>query len=509
MKQNDNRNADFERLLKSKMDELASSVDCFDKISGKVFPEKKADFSDDEYTVCDLENVTGRKKGFRFLPVAALLAAAAVCICMIPDNSGFRDFVYSHIGKSEKKVYREIINEINYEFENYSYSTYDCSLEEFISRDILVSPLLGCPFEEKDIDDVKVRIYTKLCGDIPTNQVYAVEYTGYSPESGNIIAAADSKAKFTDEELEEYRNFSYADFESSAGCFSLDGDYITDSSGTPITAAEIVYPCIFKYQDEVIMLNSQILYYHPTEDTDNNEYFYDIKGTYQQKGYSPKDFDTSVLGSLWNNAVYFNGTSAMAETDLSVFTKTDIYSIYSDDSSDIMAAALYSKNDKDSVTWLSADSPVQIISKDDNSLLAEILPHSEKLLNMWVVYLPDTGEDILIKSASGKINTSRTYESLTGKDSEVVQSTETEIAEYEQMASIEAEFEKNAQEAQNSEKARQEAVKQELNRYISELQDKLSELEKDNEDGSADETIKEIQTAIESVQAELNELENK
>ena len=128
---------------------------------------------------------------------------------------------------------------------------------------------------------------------------------------------------------------------------------------------------------------------------------------------------------------------------------------------------------------------------------------------MWVVYLPDTGEDILIKSASGKINTSRTYESLTGKDSEVVQSTETKIAEYEQMASIEAEFEKNAQEAQNSEKARQEAVKQELNRYISELQDKLSELEKDNEDGSADETIKEIQTAIESVQAELNELENK
>ena len=128
---------------------------------------------------------------------------------------------------------------------------------------------------------------------------------------------------------------------------------------------------------------------------------------------------------------------------------------------------------------------------------------------MWVVYLPDTGEDILIKSASGKINTSRTYESLTGKDLEMVQSTETEIAEHEQMASIEAEFEKNAQEAQNSEKARQEAVKQELNRYISELQDKLSELEKDNEDGSADETIKEIQTAIDSAKAEPNELENK
>lgn len=506
MKQNDNRNADFERLLKSKMDELASSVDCFDKISGKAFPEKNADFSD-EYTVCDLENVTGRKKGFRFLPVAAILAAAAVCICIIPDNSGFRDFVYYHIGKSEKKVYREIINEINHEFENYSYSTYDCSLEEFISRDILVSPLLGCPFEEKDIDDVKVRVYTKLCGEIPTNQVYAVEYTGSSPDSGNIIAAADSKAKFTDEELEEYSDFYFADFESSENCFNLHGNSLTDSSGTPITAAEIVYPCIFKYQDEIVMLNSQILYYHPTEDTDNNEYFYDIKGTYQQKGYSPKEFDTSVLGSLWNNAVYFNGTSAMAETDLSVFTKTDIYSSEALDNKKIIAAALYSKNDEDSVSRLSAESPVQIISKEDNSLIAEILPHSEKLLNMWVVYLPDTGEDILIKSVSGKIIASRTYESLTALDWEETQSSE--IAENEQMASITAEIEKNAQEAQNAEKDHQEAVKQELRNYISELQEKLNELEKDNENGSADETIKEIQAAIDTAQAQLNELENK
>ena len=36
-------NQEFEKLIKDKMNELSSSVDCFNKISEKAFPEKNQD----------------------------------------------------------------------------------------------------------------------------------------------------------------------------------------------------------------------------------------------------------------------------------------------------------------------------------------------------------------------------------------------------------------------------------------------------------------------------------
>ena len=57
---------EFEKHLKEKMNELSSSVKCFDKISSRAFPEKDSDFSDSECTVIDLENVTGRHRAAPF-----------------------------------------------------------------------------------------------------------------------------------------------------------------------------------------------------------------------------------------------------------------------------------------------------------------------------------------------------------------------------------------------------------------------------------------------------------
>lgn len=45
MKKNDlYGNQEIEKILKEKMNELSSSVDCFDKISARAFPEKDPDF---------------------------------------------------------------------------------------------------------------------------------------------------------------------------------------------------------------------------------------------------------------------------------------------------------------------------------------------------------------------------------------------------------------------------------------------------------------------------------
>ncbi len=60
MKNEKTENREIENILKSKMNELSESVDCFDKISARVFPEKNQDFSESGFTISDLENKIGR-----------------------------------------------------------------------------------------------------------------------------------------------------------------------------------------------------------------------------------------------------------------------------------------------------------------------------------------------------------------------------------------------------------------------------------------------------------------
>ena len=85
MKKSDiNGDTQFEELLKSKMNELSDSVNCFDKISAKAFPDKQEDFSDSELTVSDLENITGKRKGIPALKFISIAAAFVLLAGIIP-----------------------------------------------------------------------------------------------------------------------------------------------------------------------------------------------------------------------------------------------------------------------------------------------------------------------------------------------------------------------------------------------------------------------------------------
>ena len=90
---NINGDPEFEKKLRDKMKELSSNVDCFDKISARAFPEKDSDFSDSEFTVSDLENVTGRSRNISVLKWIAGISAVAAGIMFIPKSSLMDNFL--------------------------------------------------------------------------------------------------------------------------------------------------------------------------------------------------------------------------------------------------------------------------------------------------------------------------------------------------------------------------------------------------------------------------------
>jgi hypothetical protein len=319
MNNSENRNTEFESVLRNKMDELASSVDCFDKISEKAFPKSKSSFENGMYTIDEVENITGKKHRFRITPVITVAAVLILCLIFIPQNNQFINNVFSNVSKSDKQVFQDITDEVNRENEKYTYSVYDCTLYEYINRDILITPLFRCPFENSSVEGIRVRIFTKMCGDIPTNQVYVIEYEG-DYDDGNYIAAAESSAKFTDEEYKTYSGLEKSDV-SLPDISSISAD----SEENPVVAGVFEYESLFKYQDKIVVLNTETIYMHNTDDTENQNYSYDIHGTYTIGENSPEEFDTSLLENQWENVVYFGGESAAAVSyEGRCFTKTNI-----------------------------------------------------------------------------------------------------------------------------------------------------------------------------------------
>jgi len=324
MKDYDIKDSKFEDLLKNKMNELADCSNCFDKISKRAFPEKNAEFEFTEYTVSELENVTGKKKGFRLIPVFAVAAAAAVCLFFLPKNENFMNFIYSNIWKSDsKETFREIISEIKEETEKYDYDFYDITLDEYVSNDALITPLYGCPFEAKNKEDINVRIFVKTIGDYHTNQVYAVEYEG-NYDDNNFIAAADSWAKFTPEELEAYKTDSKENPYSIN--FNESPSYFRDSNGNSVNAVETIYQCIFKYQNEIFKLGGQMIYYKAPENNENYQYLYDITGTGLKTSNEKINLESEMIENSWKHSVYYTGNSAAPSASASKFCKADIYS---------------------------------------------------------------------------------------------------------------------------------------------------------------------------------------
>lgn len=310
-------NSDIENILKTKMSELSDSVDCFDRISARAFPQGEQVFSEEGYTVSGLENITGRSHKPRLLKWSAVAAAAVVCIAILP-KTGFIRQVFTNLRMgSVKKNFSQLITEINSEIESGSYTVIDVPLDYYIENDVLVTPLFSCPFEDCGKDDANVKIFIKQIDGINTTQMYAALYTGtYSVN--NIIAAAESDFKFTGNEVmsvsddTEYHKTSLTTIES---LFTRNDDgLLMDSDGNCISLASFENTVITKDETGVKKLTSEILYGH----TNDSEYFYDILHyNYENELPSPD--------KMWKKSVYFNGNSAFPEESRSSFTRTELF----------------------------------------------------------------------------------------------------------------------------------------------------------------------------------------
>lgn len=319
-------------LLKEKMNQLSDSVDCFDKISARAFPEKSTDFSDSELFVDELENITGRRRHFPWFKCTAFAAALVLCITVIPKTT-FVNNLFANIGKDRNKIFNEIISEISYETENYDYAEYDVTLNEYIADDFLITPLYSCPFEKSERNDIRVRIYIRKAGSMLTNQVYAVEYSGSYTES-NVIAAAESSAKFTESELEKYtsKNTDLAD--SAEKLISMvtsanRGDIfnsldLQENGEDSEMAASFAFESLIKDKNAIYPLAVYSLYYS-VHDSDNVRYRYDTEYcTYVDDGFSVEN--EAPCKFSWKNSVYFGGTSAMPDQSESRFEREHLLS---------------------------------------------------------------------------------------------------------------------------------------------------------------------------------------
>lgn len=323
-------NQEIEKLLKNKMNELSDSVDCFDKISAKAFPAEKSDFSESGFTVSGLENVTGKSRKIRVLKWAAISAAAVVCIAVLP-KTGFVNRVYKNMTNgSVKRIYQELITEIDSETKENEYLIVDYPLDYYIKNDVLITPLFRCPFEEIDKENVNVRLFIRQINGINTDQVYAAAYSDtYSEE--NILAVAESKFKFSPEEAEavmqdisniatSFSNESDLIDQAVETSFSVnDSDKIINSDNEVVSLASFEYPSIVKTSNGIETLRTSVIYSKPVESGDST-YNYDI---ISQNGSG--DIIDMPRDDMWHKSIYFNGNSAMPKENISDFTRTELF----------------------------------------------------------------------------------------------------------------------------------------------------------------------------------------
>ena len=326
MKNNDLIDIEFEKELKNKMSSLSSEVNCFDKISEKISPERDTDY---ETVVSDVENVTGRFIISPVMKIVALAAAFVACIAFIPRTTAFKSFISNN--NAYNKKFSSLVSEISNEIETNTYKVYDMALIDYFKYDIMYNPLCRCPFRLNDDAGSRVRLFIRTFNDVPTNQMYAVEYSGEYNEH-NFIAVAETDVKFTTEELEEL-DFS----DSGIVAYSVeealrkleledlieDNFYsdrygeVTGENGTQLTVASFIYDNIYKVTGFVKRSPSQVVYF---KNYDGTEYYYDIKGE--------NEYEVE-----WVCSMFADGSSALPideDNCCSVFKKIVLNSIEKD-----------------------------------------------------------------------------------------------------------------------------------------------------------------------------------
>lgn len=332
MKRYDERGeAEFEELLRDRMNELSDSVDCFDKIAARAFPDNDEDFSDSGSTVSDLENISGRRRAAPVLKWTAAAAAAVLVIGILPKTA-MMNKLFADLSGSKRKTYSEIVSRIEGIGEDGGFRIYDLPLEEYARYDVLVTPMYRCPFAVNDRDGMSVRIFVKMCGRVATNEVYAVEYSGTYTES-NIVAAAASKARFTDEELAELmkRQSEFDGYDDTALINAVeyhftDGDISADtlymsSDGTAASVASFEYACWFKDGNSVTPVVTDVLYWHDSIES-NDSYRYDLR---MQIMGSKDGGEATLPEEMWETSLSYDGRTAMPESSQSAFTREELF----------------------------------------------------------------------------------------------------------------------------------------------------------------------------------------
>ena len=315
---------DPEVLLKEKMEELSSSVDCFDKIASRAFPQNDLDFSESGFVVSDLENITDKPNHLNVLKWIAITAAAALAVSFVPQTNAFRSFMSNLSDNSSRQFFQMAAGEISGLSDDPDYLIYDVPLSWYVQNDLLVTPLMSCPFSPSKNDDAKVRLFIRTLSGIPTNQVSAVEYTGTYTQS-NFIAAAQSAYRFTDQDVSDAQSLTFYNMESDVletveNNFSTLSDNLVDSSGTVVSLASFSQNCFIKDSSGVAACTVDVIYGHDKIKYDGEGYFYDI--LYARDG---NITDLPERSSWWEKSIRSNGLDEKPDPSESKFTRTDIF----------------------------------------------------------------------------------------------------------------------------------------------------------------------------------------
>lgn len=329
---NKNDPKDIEKLLGEKMQELADTVDCFDKIADRAFPQAGIKDNENWFTVTGLENVTVRSKRTKRLKWAALAAAAAVAIMVIP-KTGILPELLSHTGRNSQGVFESVLAEISDSTASGDFITFDVPLSYYISNDVLITPLLPCPFEANDKEDALVRLYIRVIDSYPTNEVYALEYTGSFTGSG-IIAAAYTDTKFIQADIDkiEFADRIVPELKSREISQAVENSFYDAGKGNlalhgtqAVSLASFTFIQHIKTDDNLYPLAAtDVIYYH-NDARFNEEHFYDtytysatVNGNNEIEDLPEREFS-------WKTSVYKSGKSAFPDNNASSFTRTQIF----------------------------------------------------------------------------------------------------------------------------------------------------------------------------------------
>lgn len=371
--------SDYEKILTQKLDRLSDSVDCFDKIAEKAYSEENNGF-DDEFTVSNVENIPYRKKT-KLIPVIAVFAAFCIAVCFaVPNLSRINSqFFLGDDTKSEKLAYISLKKELDYELENFDYSYSDYQVSYFNNFSLFINPLYIYHFDTNQYPDAIVRVYTKCAGTydnkkIMTNQIYLVLYE-HDCSDENIISIVDTKAKFTQEEIEEISNnlnftpldvnskylvytaekndslfsqkqknplYSQKHMEFICNNFDYGKNTTLSYKNKPVNVSSFVYRSVYKLGDNIYNLTSDILTVNYTGSIKFGYLadIYYINPYISSTENSIWQFDEKQLKDCWNDIASQNGIYDNNSPINPYFTDLDEAELPDNNSNDVSTSNL-------------------------------------------------------------------------------------------------------------------------------------------------------------------------